>query len=1061
MVTIKSRFSSYVVGIMLMVMTCIGQLNAQNVRRVQGTLLASEDGLPIIGASVVIEGTQQGVVTDLNGNFEIPNVPASAKNVRFSYVGMQTKILPIKPNMKVYLEAEAELVDEVVVVAYGTAKKSTFTGSAAVVNAEKLDQRPVTEATSALLGAVPGVSINTTSGMPGESSTIRVRGNGSVNGSSDPLIILDGVPYDGAMSSLNPSDIASITVLKDAASAALYGSRAANGVIMITSKTGREGKATVSIKLNQGFTKRGASDYKRLSPEQYLEIYWEMLRNNAMKGGVDAAQAAQTASANLMTAVEYNPYTNVSADAVVGTDGRFNKAAVSAWSDDTDWEDAIQQTGNRTDMSVAVNGGSNKSDYYFSAGYTTEEGYIVGSKFDRFSAKANINSQVKSWLKAGLTASANLSSVNGTPSESRGTPSNVFLFSRYISPLYPIHMHDAATGQYILDASGNKVYDFGTGYSQGALSSPVRSYGNPYNPAIEMRERENRGDRKMFNVKAYATATLCKDLTLTANANVMSNSYLYGSAEKVYAEKGNSGSASRTNTFTTTYTYNQLLEWKPTFGQHNVDVLFGHESYSYEYNYLHAAMSGQIMEGNNELVNYTDASALPSSYTNTYRTEGYFSRVTYDYDGRYYASLSYRRDGSSRFHKDSRWGDFYSVGAGWTLSRESFLKDVRWIDNLKLRMSYGEVGNDDVGAGYYPWVASYTGANNGSQAGFVQSSLGNKNLQWEVSHNFDAGIEFALWHRLSGTVEFYNRQSSNMLFEVPLSPSAGFESQSMNAGEMYNRGIEFQLNARLYDDKKWNWSVNVNGSTLNNKITSLPISAFMLNDVSKVEEGHSLYEFYVRDYRGVDPATGNALYTPTAEALESGANIVEVEGQKFTTALAEADYHYAGQGSPTFTGGFGTTLGWQGLTLDVKFYYQLGGKCYDIAMYNLMRPNQRSYNTLSTEILDRWQQAGDVTCVPRLADASEVDLYGEFSNRWIISSNMLELATATLSYALPSRIVKPWGINGLSVYCSGDNLFQLTKRQGIYPRQHTSGYSNNAETYAPARSFTFGLNLTF
>ncbi|MCD8292950.1 MAG: TonB-dependent receptor [Prevotellaceae bacterium] len=485
--------------------------------------------------------------------------------------------------------------------------------------------------------------------------------------------------------------------------------------------------------------------------------------------------------------------------------------------------------------------------------------------------------------------------------------------------------------------------------------------------------------------------------------------------------------------------------------------MLGHESYKYDYNYLYASMKGEIMTGNNELSNYTEVDSTPTSYTNKYRTEGYFMRVSYDYDNRYFASASFRRDGSSRFYKDSRWGNFWSVGAGWSISREKFMEDVSWVDNLKIRLSYGSVGNDDIN-GYYPWVASYTPSNNGSEAGYVQSSLGNKDLQWEVSHNFDVGLEFGFLDVFSGTLEYFHRKSSNLLFSVPLSMSSGFDSQDKNAGSMYNAGIELDLTAKVIHTQNWNWELGVNGTFLKNRITYLPIDAFMSDNVFKIEEGHSRYSFYLRQWEGVDPETGNCIYKPAEDASD----IVTVNGQQYTTSVNDAAYDYAGTSIPKLSGGFSTSLSYKNISLSASFYYQLGGKMYDTTYCNLMTPNQRSYNTLSTDILARWQKPGDITNVPRLIDGSDAtDLIGEYSTRWLVTSNMLELATMTLSYTFPTPLVKKWGLGSLAVYVSGDNLFQVTARQGIYPRQYVSGYTNNGDTYAPARAFTAGINLTF
>ncbi len=1028
----------------------------RKVTSIKGKVITVDDGLPVIGASILIEGTKIGTVTDVDGNFYIANIPVDAKRIKVSYLGLKSQNVAVQPELLVKMVNDDAQLDEVMVVAYGTAKKSTFTGSASVIKTDKLDDRPVTEVSSALLGSAPGISVSSSSGMPGTSSTIRIRGVGSFSASSSPLIVLDGIPYEGSLSNLNPTDIASMSVLKDAASTALYGARAANGVIVISTKKGKSGKAQVNFKFNQGVTMRQSSDYEKLGVDQYCEIYWENLRNRYLKDGMSSASAAESASANLMDVLEYNPFTNVDKSSVVGVDGKFNTAAQMAWGDDTDWEDAIQRAGHRTDASVSVTGGNDKNDYYFSLGAISEDGYIIGSSLKRYTFKTNVNSQVTSWLKLGMITGGNISAVDGQQNTTRNNLSNPFLFTRYVSPLYPIHMHDATTGNLIYDNNGDALYDFGVGYNKDGMSVPNRSYCSTVNPVIELAERKDGYTRKMFDVKGYAEVSFLKYFTFTLNGSVNSSAYLGSSSSKKYEEKGNVGTATRTNSFTTTTNFNELLDYKRKFGSHHLDVLIGHENYRYEYNYLTASMKGEIMSGNSELGNYTELNSTPLSYTTKYRTEGYFMRTNYDYDDLYYVSLSFRRDGSSRFYKESRWGNFGSVGAGWSISRSLFA-DTRWLDNLKLRLSYGEVGNDNVG-GYFPWVASYAPSNNATEAGYVQSSMGNKDLKWEVSRNFDVAVEFGFCNRLSGTLEFFTRKSSNLLFEIPLSPSTGFDSQDRNSGSMKNYGVEFQASLKILDASKWKWGIDFNGTYLKNKITSLPVDPFIDSNVFRIEEGYSRYEFYLKDWRGVDPATGNCIYAP----IEGAKNIVTVDGEEYTTSLSEAAYCYGGSGLPSFTGGFSTSLSYGNLSLTATLYYQLGGKAYDTAYSNLMTPNQRSYNNLSVDILKRWQKAGDITKVPRLSDGSDAtDLIGENSTRWLVSSDMLELANVVLSYQLPKSFLRSFGISSLRVYASGENLLQITKRKGLFPRQNTSGYTNNGDTFAPARVFTAGVNLSF
>ena len=1037
------------------------QKKASAVNSVSGVVYSAEDNEPIVGATVMVEGTSVGTATDLEGKFTIANLPAGAKKIKVSFVGMAPQVLNIKSNMKIVLQSAAESIDDVIVVAYGTAKRSTFTGASSTVNAKSIEQKPVTSVTDALVGTAPGVQVTTANGQPGSSPSIYIRGSGSFSASTTPLIVLDGMPYDNSISSLNPNDIESITILKDAASSALYGARAANGVLMITTKRGSKDRMRVNINVKQGFTAKQTGDYKRVGVNDYVTLYWENLRNQYMTDGKSMEDASADASKYLFQQLALNPF-NVPDDQVVDANGNVNPNAKLLWADDTDWEDAVQQLGYRTDIAMSISGGSDKADYFTSVGYTDEKGYIIGSRFKRYTARANANAQITTWLKVGTNLSGNLSYSDGNQNESQNNNINPFRYTRYIGPIYPIHVHNPETGEYVLDANGDKIYDFGYGRDLGnGLEWPVRDYVAGNNPAIELQQRYDSFKRNTLNAKVYAEITFLKDFKFTVNGGVGANSYLASSAAIVYPEKGNTGSADKTNSFTTTWTWNQLLTWDRDFGSHHIDVLLGHESYDYEYNHLAASKKDQSFDNNYELNNYANIDTAPSSYTNKYATEGYLSRLNYDYADKYFFSASFRRDGSSRFYKDSRWGNFWSVGAGWRIDYEKFMEQYSWIDMLKLRASYGEVGNDDVGS-YYPWRATYEKSQNAQEPGYIQSSLGNKELKWEVSRNFDVALEFGFLNRFRGTIEYFNRQSDNLLFSVPLSYSTGMTAQDMNAGTMYNRGFEFELEADIFKSRNFDWTVNFNATHYDNKITKLPVDPYT-SGVHKIEEGHSRYEFYLRQWRGIDPATGSSLYVVDPELMEASESLVEVNGQTYTTDIQEALYDYTCNALPKVSGGLTSNMRYRDFTLGLTFYYQLGGKMYDTVYSSLMSPGtgSLSYSTLHVDALKRWQKPGDITNVPRISNGTDSsDLTGS-STQWLVSSNLLELAVINLGYSVPKWICNKLQIRDLKFSFSANNVFQITKRQGIYPRKNLGGYASNGDVFLPSRVFTLGLNFTF
>lgn len=1036
----------------------VGSLFAlpQQNRMVTGVVISSEDNYPVVGASVLVVGSSIGAVTNVDGKFSL-SVPATARMLKVSFVGMVTKQVPIKSGtLQIVLDPDSKLLDEVMVVAYGTASKGSFTGSASVVSLDKIEDRPTTEVTSALLGATSGVTVQQATGEPGTASTVRIRGIGSFSASNDPLIILDGTPYDGALSSLNPSDIESITVLKDASSTALYGARAANGVLLINSKRGEEGKLRMSVKFNQGFTARQGDDYDRLNVKQYMETYWRLLYNKYTKSGM--TNPGQTASEALKSSVGYNPF-NVPADQMVLPDGTLNPEAQMVWADDADWEDAVLRLGKRTDANFSLSGGNKNTTYYASLGYTDEDGYVEGASFQRVSSKTSVTSQIKPWLKFNLSNSYTYSKTEGQMTTSRGSVTNTFRFLRYVPPICPIHLRDPETGEVITDENGVALYDFGSGYK--GADKRVFGSGSLVNPAIELRDRDKGYERARNNLKGYVEVQLPWHLKFTVNGSYIESNYRYNTSTKSYPGKDVTGSVTKTHSTTSSLTFNELLSFQHNFGKHHLDLLVGHESYDYKYTYLTVSMLGEVTADNPEFTNYTSMNSMPNSYTRRYKTEGYLSRGSYDYDGRYFASFSFRRDGSSRFSKDARWGTFWSVGASWRIDQEPFLQQALWIDMLKLRASYGVVGNDDLGS-YYPYQSTYESALNGEEAGFIIGNLGNDDLKWETSKNFDVALEFNFMKRYRGSIEFYNRVSGNLLFGVPLSPSSGSDEINRNAGSMYNRGFELNLGGDFIKNKKWKLAADLNLTYLKNKMTKVPVDAFIDNYVFRIEEGHGRYDYYLRQWCGVDPETGSSLYLP-ADVATAG-NLVTVNGKEYTTSVEEAKYDYSGSGLPPVTGGLTLQASYRRIALQATLAFQLGGKMYDTAYYQLMYPNYNSSaQNLSTDILKAWNEPGDVTDVPRLSDDGndQADLMGEYSTRWLKSSDELDLANVTLTYSCPKKWLRSVGLESAKIYVSGDNLLSFTAKKGLFPRFNEGGFDLNGDTYAPARAFTAGISISF
>ena len=617
----------------------IGLVSAQ-VSKVTGVVVSAEDGEPVIGASVLVVGTNLGTITDIDGKYEIANVPADAKHLRISYVGMETQQVSIKPGMiRTELRSDTEVIDEVVVVAYGTAKKSSFTGSASVVGAKNIEKRAITNATSALEGNTSGVQVTSALGQPGESASVRIRGFGSVNASNAPLYVVDGAVYNGDISNINPSDIESMTVLKDAASTSLYGSSAGNGVILITTKKGSNtsGGTGITLNISQGWSSRAYDDYARVGVYDYYPLQWQMLKNSRISSGDTAEEAALYASENIIDELKYNPFVGVADTEIVGTDGRLNPAANALkWGDDLDWEDAAYSTGYRQEYNVSYNSSNEKSDSYASVGYLKDNGYMLKTDFERYSGRVNYNVYPVKWFKSGVNLGLVRTNSNYSTSTSDNSSgySNLSRFIRTMAPIYPVHKHDLETGEY-LDAENNSTTD-PSQYTYDYEGARISSNGRDAIAETLWNEREI--SNMNTTARVYATIMPIEGLSLTVNYALENTDLRRKVYENPLVGDGTSGPG-RLNLLTTrtlTQTFNQLINYNKSFGNHTFDILLGHENYEYKYEYEYAMKIGEVISGIYDFENFTSINEL-SSYTNRYRKEGYFGRLNYDYADKYYS----------------------------------------------------------------------------------------------------------------------------------------------------------------------------------------------------------------------------------------------------------------------------------------------------------------------------------------------------------------------------------------------------------------------------------------
>ncbi|WP_419802043.1 SusC/RagA family TonB-linked outer membrane protein [Mucilaginibacter sp.] len=1060
-------------------------------RTVTGTVTGKDDGLPLPGVSVSVKGTKFGTQTNTTGRFSL-SIPENNSVLVFSFLGYSTQEVSATGNLNISLNPVTNQLNEVTItVPYGTANRETFVGSAASVSSKDLTNRPVTNPLSALAGVAPGIQVNPASGQPGGAPAIRVRGFGSINSSNDPLIIVDGVQYQGALNNINTEDIDNISVLKDASSTALYGAKAANGVIIVTTKRGRKGNSQFNVKATQGVIFRGIPEYDRVDAYQYYPLEWTGYRNslvyatnnplsiadaNIIASGLGTRNAnnqqvlngrnyldiSQTLGALIVGGVytqSNNPF-NVPSTQIVDVNGKINPAAQLRYND-LDWLKETLRTSNRKEYTLNYSGGTDKTDYYTSVGYLNEKGFAKKSDFDRLTARLNVNTQATKWLKTGVNMNGTVSETNSTTTTSTSYV-NPFFFSRNIGPVYNVYAHNPVTGANLYDALGNKIYDTG---GLGNLGVPSRASGaSPGRHVLqEILLNDNSFKRNLFSTRAYGEVSFLKYFKFTTNLSAdYSNTYTSSYQNQIVGDGAPGGRATRTASFITTYNLNQLLNYSQTFDKHSVSVLAGHENYSRLIDVLDGSRNTQLLAGNTELANFTTTSNL-TSYKDRDRSEGYFSQLNYDYDQKYLFSASVRRDGVSRFGSDVRWGTFGSAGAGWRVDRENFLRDVTWIDLLKIRSSFGTVGNyqtlDSNGnPTYYPYQSVYDINNNALEPGFSQNTVvGNPNLEWEVNKTLDVGIEFGLFkNKLSGSVEYYNRKSSNLLFLVPQPLSSGITSQYQNIGTMYNKGVEVNLAGEPVRFKNFSWNVNFNATTIKNRITKMPDGQpEIVTGTKKLAVGHSIYDFYLRQYAGVDPSDGSALYIPNDGA--TGTSIRTINGINYTTAITNAKLDYNGTSSiPDVYGALTNTFSYKGLSLSILINYQLGGKIYDSNYASLMSIS--SYGSaLHKDILNSWMKPGDITDIPRIDQGNSTNLYAA-SSRWLTNASYLYFRNATLNYSLPNKFVSKISVKNARIYASGENLFLISGRKGMDPTQNFNGTVTNG--YVPQRIISLGLNFS-
>lgn len=1029
-------------------------------KNISGTVSDNTGTLP--GVSVIIKGTTTGSETDFDGKYTIK---AKVGDVLvFSYLGYKTveRTIGAANVIDVKLEEGGEILDEVVVVAYGTRKKEAITGSVQAIDASVLEQQQVTSPLRALQGTVPGVNLITQGGQPGNNPNIVIRGFGSFNGSNAPLIVVDGAPYNGNLNTISQDQIESISVLKDASSASLYGSRAANGVIIITTKRGkRNSQARVSIRSQYGISNPAVGIHDLVGSEDYLKLNWEAIRNNNIYTlGQTPTQAAANATNQLIPTLGYNPY-NVANP--IDVTGQLVSGASLQWN--TSWEDTIlRKNVSRVNHTMSISGGGENNNYFVSLDYLDDEGPVIVSDFERIAIRGAIDVDANDWLKAGLTSSYSRSHSNN-PDQTSGSTTQAISWIYSNSSIYPIYVRDE-NGQLILDANGERIYDLGNGNGR-----PVGQTVNSIRPGINgenilasiLLGSENRV-RSNFVGSAYAEVSFLEKFKFRSTLNY--ENYLFDSHsfndDLIGAASPVNGRVSKQRNITTTLNAIQALSYNDSFDKHNVSVDLIYEANTQTTDTFRASATG-FLPGQEELGNGTVAESF-GGFRLEQRIASVLGRVSYNFDNKYFFDGSYRSDKTSQFSKEFRTGDFFSFGASWSAHKEDFLSDVNWLSNLRIRASYGELGNINIPGGFFPTSFLFGGANfggitispvEGFPSSLPSSTLIDPSLTWETSTTTNIGLDFGLFdNAITGTVEYFKRNSIDLIQDITTTPSTGAPVLRANAGEIENRGWEISLNSNIINKQDWQWSVGTNFSLLKNEIKVVTPFTDRLVQGSKLwEPGNSIFEFYIREWAGVDPSNGDALWYQ--DIVDANGNVT---GRTVTNDYDTATRYETGKESiPDIQGGFNTSLRYKDFDFSVLFNFSFGAYIYDSDYSGLIANMSSIGSSAHPDNLNAWSQPGDITDFPRLTIAN--NSFNNRSTRFLFKNDFVRMKNISFGYNLPTDVLSKVGLSKLRLYILGENMFTWQSHKGIDPEQSFNGLTANRSPLQ--KTLTIGTQIEF
>jgi TonB-linked SusC/RagA family outer membrane protein len=1048
-------------------------------KTVTGVVSDATGSIP--GVNILINGAKSGVQTGFDGKYSLKAKKGDV--LLFSFVGMDEFRATVGASNTINVKmVSGVILEDVIVVGYRTVTAQAFTGSAKEIKSENIEKKSISNISQALAGEVAGVRVINTSGQPGADATVRIRGIGSVNGNRSPLYVVDGIPFNGTLSSINPSDIGTTTVLKDAEATAIYGSRGANGVILITTKMGKANSSYIEVDSKTGVNFSLLPRYNTVkSPEKYIEYAWESLLNQGKYfRNLGALSPVEYANQSLFIPNRggINPTYNMwnvtdGAGLIDPATGQVKSDVTRRYTPER-WSDYGFQNSIRQEVNLSMGGGEGKTKYFSSVGYLNDKGYIVNSNFDRITTRLNVTHQVKPWL----SGNANFGYTNST-TNSNGQSANsgsIFWFVDNIPSIYPLFKRNAA-GEIIQDPIyGGGLYDYGETRGFGGLTNSISDAVRQVN--LTKRNEVNLNTSLDFKITDFLSFETRFGAQYYNNAYTLKQNSFYGPSAS------QNGSLYKENTELLNYNFQKLLRFKKVFGDHKIDGLLAHENTNYLSKTITGSKYNLLNPDGLELGNAVVAN--PSGgFADKFTLESVFGQISYNFKDTYYVSGTVRRDGSSRFLNE-KWGTFGSVGAGWIVSNESFLSEVSWLKFWKLKASYGVIG-DQGGAGFYSGYDSYSIANLADQISIRFVDKGNPNLTWEKSNMFQTGTEFRLGRFLDVSVEYYNKVTDNLFFNRRVGPSVGYASVLVNDGKLLNKGLEFDVTAHVLKGNDYFVDLSINGELIKNELTRMPIDPATgeqkIIDIDGVygrSVGHSIYDFYMREWAGVDPTDGRAQWN--AYYFDANANGARDTNESFITSMEEyvkknpsnvsgivkevtklynqAATKYVGKSAvPKVRGALNFSSGFKGFDLSVQLLYSFGGYAYDGAYAGLMSSGQAGSNNWHVDIQDRWQNPGDITNVPRLSNGNDPNVISA-STRFLTKADYISLNNVKLGYTLPQQFASEIGLANVNFWVSGDNLWLKSERNGFNPSTNEAG-SSDIYRYSPLSTISFGARVKF